>query len=54
MKMVEGWDCEPSYDVQEEMKKRGLIIFKKMFKIRFREEPLSVDVKIKWREKNGE
>jgi len=52
MKMVEGWDCEPTQDTQEEMKERGLKVFKKMFKVNLKEEPLSVDVQIKWRSNN--
>lgn len=50
--MVERWDCEPNHDLQEEMKKRGIEISKKMFISKLSEEPLSIDVKLKWREKN--
>ena len=51
--MVECWDCEPTHDIQEEMKERGLKVFKKMFKVNLREEPLSIDILIEWRLRNG-
>jgi len=51
MDLVERWDCEPSEYIKELARKIGTHPSHKMFNVLLSEEPLSVDIQIKAKER---